>query len=174
MEDKTELLESFSNNKLIDIIKNYRQYGYDNSLRKTACRILKERGISINDLKLTGNLRNENFESAQEYIRAYRKNSKHALIFYITTLILNVLIPVFERISSFYSSIALALSIISIILFLYCLFRAFQHQSDFYRLIGKKMDSYEVLAFLLIGMPFYIFMYFYYKHKLKDELKLIK
>lgn len=174
MKDKTAILQSFSNTKLIDVIKNYRQYGYDDSLRKTACRILKERGITIKDLKLTGNLRNKTFDSAQDLIHSYKKNSKLALLFYAATLILNVLVPVFHRISEFYSNVFFILSFICVGLFLYCLLKAFQNQNDFYRLIGKKMDPFEVLAFLLVGIPFYIFMYFYYKHKLKDELKLIK
>lgn len=174
MKNKTKILQSFSNTKLIDVIKNYRQYGYDNSLRKIAVGILKERGITIKDLKLTGNLRNQNFDSAERLFRRFKKNSRLAIIFYCALLILNILIPVFHYISEFSRNINFILNFIVIVGFLFYWLKAFQNQSDFYRMLGKKMDSYEVLIFLLIGMPLYIFMYLYYKHKLKEELQLIK
>ncbi len=174
MENKTAILESFDNNKLIDVIKNYRQYGYDKDLRKTAMKILIDRGITIKDLKLTGNLVNKDFDSAEDLIKCYERNSKRAFILYITVLVLNVLVPVLKHLSEFLSETLLVVNFVFLVLFLISLYKAFQNQYDFYRLIGKKMDSYEVLSFLLIGIPFYVFMYFYYKHKLRDELKMIK
>ncbi|MBL4604928.1 MAG: hypothetical protein JKY02_04490, partial [Flavobacteriaceae bacterium] len=54
MTDINSKLESFDNEKLIDIVKNYQQYGYDNDLRNIAIRILEKRGIDKEQLKLSG------------------------------------------------------------------------------------------------------------------------
>lgn len=174
MEDKTALLESFDNRKLIDIIKNYRQYGYDKELRKTALGILIDRGITIRDLKVTGNLQNRDFNSCEDLIKNYERNSKIAFVMYAAVLLLNVLVPVFSHLSILVSDSLLVVTFLCLALFLYYLLKAFQNQTDFYRLLGKKMDPYEVLAFLLAGIPFYILMYFYYRHKLREDMKLIK
>ena len=59
MSDKIEKLKSLDNDKLIDVVKNYRQYGYSNELRTAAIEILDSRGIDQEKLKLTGNFDNE-------------------------------------------------------------------------------------------------------------------
>ena len=53
-----EKLNKYDNQKLTDIVKNYKQYNYDIEIRNTAIEILRERGISEEDLKLSGNYEN--------------------------------------------------------------------------------------------------------------------
>lgn len=57
-------LESFNDGKLIDIVKNYKQYGYDNDLRNIALGILEKRGINKEQLELSGNFENHSYKSA--------------------------------------------------------------------------------------------------------------
>ncbi len=57
-------LKSMENNKLIDVVRNYRQYGYSDELRNGALAILKSREIDELELKLTGNFQNLTYDQA--------------------------------------------------------------------------------------------------------------
>lgn len=46
MED-FDILNKFDNDKLIDVVKNYKRYGYDDELRDYAINLLGERGWNI-------------------------------------------------------------------------------------------------------------------------------
>ena len=50
MADLMTTLKTLDNSKLIDVVKNYKQYGYDEETRNSAISILEERGVSIQDL----------------------------------------------------------------------------------------------------------------------------
>lgn len=50
--DITFRLQAMDNNKLMDVVKNHRQYGYSDSVRNTAIEILKSRGVLEEDLIL--------------------------------------------------------------------------------------------------------------------------
>lgn len=53
MED-FDILKRFDNDKLIDVVKNYKRYGYDDEIRDYAINLLEERGWSVEDLKTFG------------------------------------------------------------------------------------------------------------------------
>ena len=46
MED-FDILNKFDNDKLIDIVKNYKRYGYNDALRNYVINLLEERGWSL-------------------------------------------------------------------------------------------------------------------------------
>ena len=48
MED-FDILNKFDNDKLIDVVKNYKRYGYDDELRDYAINLLGERGWNRED-----------------------------------------------------------------------------------------------------------------------------
>lgn len=50
MED-FDILNKFDNDKLIDVVKNYKRYGYDDELRDYAINLLGERGWNREDLQ---------------------------------------------------------------------------------------------------------------------------
>lgn len=52
--ENSDILKRFDNDKLIDVVKNYKRYGYDDEIRDYAINLLKERGWSIEDLKTFG------------------------------------------------------------------------------------------------------------------------
>ncbi|SNR60289.1 hypothetical protein SAMN06265371_106186 [Lutibacter agarilyticus] len=80
MTDKIERLKSFDSEKLIDIVKNYRQYGYDENLRNDTLEILKKRGIDKEQLILTGNYKNQNYDSAKDIYESFNRNSKKLVL----------------------------------------------------------------------------------------------
>ncbi|MBK8330126.1 MAG: hypothetical protein IPL09_11830 [Bacteroidetes bacterium] len=71
------------NLKLTDDVKNYKQYGYDDSIRKTALEILKTKGFEEDDLKFTGNDINYKYERAIEISRVNKRNYGTVFFIYI-------------------------------------------------------------------------------------------
>ena len=174
MKDINSKLESFENGKLIDIVKNYKQYGYDNDLRNIALGILGKRGINKEQLELSGNFENHTYESAKVIHKLFSRNSKIAFILYGIVLITNILVSVFAQNSELLASITLIINWISILLYLVFIIKSFMNQNEFYRELGKKDDSSSILIYVFLGLPFYIFTYFYFRNQMKEEMKMVK
>lgn len=174
MSDQTERLKSFDNSKLIDVVKNYKQYGYDDDLRNSAIDILKSRGIEENDLKLTGNFESLQFNSARAIAKSYAKNSKITFLFYGIALVTPILTQLVAIKSESLGWAFLIIEILSLILFLVFLLRSFINQNNFYKTIEKKLETGDQVIYLIVGMPLYILMYFYYRQKMTEEMKMIK
>ena len=170
MHDK-ESFRKFSDNRLIEIVRNARQFGYDDNIKNNALDVLKERGISRQDLQLTGNLTNDKFDSVEYLYKSYTTNSNIAFILYGVLLLLNVL-----RLFWMADSLALPvlLSWVLYIAFFVFFIMSFFNHLNFYRAIGKEMGAGDQFMYILIGMPFYIFMHFFYKSQMKEELKMIQ
>ena len=170
MHDK-EYFRKFSDNRLIEIVRNARQFGYDDNIKSNALQVLKERGISQQDLQLTGNLTNDKFDSVEYLYKSYTTNSNIAFIFYAILLVVNGL-----RLFWLADSAALPglLSWILFVAFFVFFIMSFFNHLNFYKSIGKEMGVGDQLMYILIGMPFYIFMHFFYKSQMKEELKMIQ
>ena len=174
MPDKTEKLKSLDNDKLIDVVKNYIQYGYNDEIRTTAIGILKERGIDKEQLELTGNYKNETYDSAEEIYDSFKRNSKIAFIFYGLVFITIIIAPLLAKDSETLALIVQIVSWISIIAYLIYLLKSFLNHSDFFKRIGKDFGNDTALMYFFVGMPFYLFMYFYFRNQMNEAMKLIK
>lgn len=174
MTDKIAVLKSFDNEKLIDVVKNYRQYGYDNNLRKTAIKILKNRGINKKQLKLTGNFESKTYNSAEKVYSSFKRNSIFAFIYYIITFIAAIVLPVFTLDSESFQLITLIIGLISIILYFIFFVRLFTNQVEFFKIIGKRISSRNIAIYFFLGIPLFVFLYFYYKNRMNEEMALIK
>jgi len=136
---KLEKLKKFDNEKLTYIVKNYKQYGYDTEIRPAAIDILTGRGINEEDLKLTGNYENVEFNSAKELLAKYSKNSKLAFFFYGLFIITNILALVFLITLGVVGSILTIISSISVISFLISLIVSLLNQNVFLKQLERKM-----------------------------------
>ncbi len=172
--DKIEKLKKLDTNKLIDVVKNYRQYGYDENLRASAFSILEDRGITKEDLQLTGNLENRTYDLADDLYKSFSQNSKIAFILYGILLLTNILIPILSRDSDTLGLITLIINIGSLIFYFIFLIKSFLNQNQFYKAIGKDYGTEGVLLYLFIGMPFYIIMYFYFRNQMKEKMQEVK
>src|SRR6476661_4403749 len=74
------------NGKLVDLVKNYRQYGYQEEIRDFALAVLKRRGISKDDLQFTGNLENKSYNYAHDVFASFKRNTVVAFITYLLVL----------------------------------------------------------------------------------------
>jgi lipopolysaccharide export system permease protein len=171
-EDTSEL-DNFDNDKLIDIIKNFRQFGLSLNYKQTALKILNSRGISELELKMGGNLSNQNHENALRLYIDFKENSKLAIVLNILTIILglggsflsNNEIPVMGKILS-------GIAILTLIFFVVVFQKTTSNQSDFYKLLSIKFLT-NSFVFIILGIPlFFLYRPFFIK-KMKEDLKKI-
>ena len=174
MTNKHERLLKLDNDKLIDVVKNYRQYGYDDQLRETAISILADRGISKEQLQITGSFENKTYDYANDLFASFLKNSKIAFVMYLILFSSRIIIQLIPDNSVGLAWTLLIVTILSFILYFVFLIISFMNQNQFYKAIGKDYGTEGALLYLVLGMPFYMFMYFYFKNQMKDKMKEIK
>ena len=174
MTDKYESLLKLDNDKLIDMVKNFRQYGYDDQLRENAINVLADRGISKEQLQITGNLENKTYTYSNDLYTSFLKNSKIAFVLYTVLFISRILMLVLPQDKVGLAWVLLTVIALSFILYFVFLFKSFMNQNLFYKTIGQDYGTEGVMLYLLLGMPFYMFMFFYFRNQMKDKMKEIK
>lgn len=139
--EHTEALRRMDNDKLLDIVKNYRQYGYEEELRNEAISLLGERGWSEEELQMFGHLHNYDYDTALSSYNSFRRNVKLGYAIAIVSLG--------------------TLSLISII----CFYLAYRNQAEFYRALGKEDES--DLFTDILG----VLSYFHKRNRMKEQLQ---
>jgi hypothetical protein len=173
MATSEEKLKSLSTDKLIDVVKNYKQYGYEISLRDYALSILEDRGYDNELLEKTGNLDNRNYKSAQDLFKSFNKNSLIAILTKLIFVISNVLNNIYSTNTKTSTILFMVLNFILLAIYLLFLVRSFIDQNHFYTTIGKGDISESVMLFLFIGVFFYIFYYFYLRKQMREQMRFI-
>ena len=171
--NSNEYIELFNSDddKLIDYINNYRQYNLDPKYKNTSLRILKLRGITERDLKMSGKLTSQNYEEAKRFFNMNAGNSKMSFILYCIYIVLFGLSLIFANNELLLLDILFKIiSTIILVLFLIFIIKSFFNQSDFYKQIDKPNVA-GAIVFLIVGLPLYAFFHFYQKKKMKEELK---
>ncbi len=167
-------LVSYSDEKLIDLIKNYRQYEMPVSFRNTSLAIMRDRGVSEDELRFGGNLFNENYETALRYKKQFDDNSRIALLLYWVYITLGIGGAVLNNNGyPVLGKILLGIGVLGVILFLTALFKAFSQQANFYKILGANRNSNIVFA-VLLGIPLYFIYHTIFKRRLKDDLRQIR
>lgn len=171
MNERSDRLQHLTDEKLIDIVKNYRQYGYDEPLRAAALARLEERGITQEMLQMTGNFENKAYDNASGSYMAFIRNSAIAFVFYCLILAakLNVL-PLEHKYSLVFFSIMFWGLLIAYTVFLV---QSFHNQRQFYKTIGKEEEAETGVLYFLVGMPVFILLFFLFKYRMKEQMKLI-
>jgi VIT1/CCC1 family predicted Fe2+/Mn2+ transporter len=150
MTDKIDRLRSLDNEKLIDVVKNYRQYNYDTNVRNAAIGILEDRGIDKEQLKLTGNFENQTYSVAENIFISFKRNSIIALAFYILIIISAIFLPILLD-SEHLEIITLTIILTAVILYFVFFIRSFINQIDFFKTIGQAPGSGITIIFFFIG-----------------------
>ncbi len=167
-------LEQYDNNKLIDVVKHYRQYDYSIEYKNSALSILETRGITQQQLKFSGNLTDYGYEESLRLKYSYEENSKLAFILYFFTLIL--VLPGAILRNNGYPTLGQGLLVTGIIIgvfYLFALIKSFVDVSNLYKQLEKKTISNAVL-FVLLGLPLYMLFYFIQKKRINEDLKVVK
>jgi len=169
-----EKIKAYADKKLIDIVKNYRQYDLDESYRNSSIKILNARGITEDELRFGGNLQNENYENALRFKVAYAENSQLSFKLYFMYLI-PLLSGLILNNNSFptLGKVLIVIGAISAVMFLITLSKSFINQVNFYKLLNKNISS-NIFILILIGIPLYFLYFSFYKKKMKEDLKQIR
>lgn len=167
-------LSGYSDQKLIDLIQNYRQYEQDISYRNSALRILESRDISREQLRLSGNLVNENYENALRYKNNFNDYSRMAFVLYVFALIGGVGGAVLRN--NGFPSLGESLFIFGMIitvLYLITYIKTVINQSKFYKILGKNtLANFAVL--IIIGFPLYFIYSVFFTKKMRLAIKEIR
>lgn len=166
-------LESYDNKKLMDIVKNFKQYDFDSSYRNTAISILEKRGVSIEELRLKGTLKNLAYERAEELYQGFKSDSKIAFVLYFLAIIFVPLSSLILPDSKVGDILYIVLSNLFILGYLIYIIKSGIQYSNLYKLINKDGQFNPIIAFIL-GALIYFFFYFYVKKSLREDMKLIR
>lgn len=171
--NKIDQLKNLDTDKLVDVVKNYRQYGYEEDLRAEAVIILEERGVSKEQLQLTGNFENKKYNRVEDLYKSFTKNSKVTFVLYGIFLLINLLSPFVMKTNESIGLLILLMGAGSLILFLIFVIRSFIIQNQFYKCIDQEYGTEGALIYFFLGMPFYIFMYFFFQNQMKERMNEI-
>jgi lipopolysaccharide export system permease protein len=167
-------LQGYSDQKLIDLIKNYRQYDKDVSYRNTSIQIMKSRGTTKEQLRLSGNLINENYEDALRYKNSFDENSRMAFLLYTGALIGDIVGAVLRN--NGFPSLGQGLFIFGMVItFLYFITfsKTVVNLSKFYKVLGKNtLANFAVL--IVIGFPLYFVYKIFFTKKMRNDMKEIR
>jgi len=161
-DEEFEKLNHYTDDSLINIVKNSKQFNYSSDFRNKALKILSNRGITQQDLIDTHNLYNKEYLELDRLNQAYKVQSNITLVTYFIAMILSVL-------SSKLNPILILISIVTIILFYIFLYKSHQTIEEMGKLIGRKVNVGLVITFL-VGFPFFILLHFYIKTVIKEAM----
>ena len=167
-------LNAYSDNKLIDLLKNYRQYDLDRTYKNTALQILNLRGVTEEELRFGGNLLNEKFESALRYKNNYVENSRMGLFLYIIAVTFDLSGAILNN-NGFpvLGKVLLGVGILATVLFLISFTKTLSSQTSFYKVLGSKVMANSILL-VILGIPLYYLYFIYFNRKMKEDLKEIR
>lgn len=165
-------LEGYDNNKLIDVIKNYREYDYSIAYKNSSVAILETRGITAQELKIGGHFTNQKYEEAVRLKHMYDEDSKLSLILYAIAVPLILLGSILKN-NTFplIGNILFVTGIVIEVLFLFSFMKSFNSFSN----LTKQLDKSAIggaLIFLLFGIPLYMVNYFIQSKQIAKELKM--
>ena len=167
-------LLNYDNEKLIKLIKNYNPSDFKIEYKNSAISILDSRGITEQELKLTGNLSNQHYEEAIRLKNEYDEDSTLAFITYIISTVFIIVGRVFEN--NKFPTLGNTLFIIGIVIsviFILALIKSFTKHSDFNKHMGKS-KSINALLYVLFGLPLYFIFYYVQKRQIEDALSSSK
>ncbi|MCP4442181.1 MAG: hypothetical protein GY810_25005 [Aureispira sp.] len=172
MDEPIERLQNLDTEKLMDVVKNYRQYGYALEWRDAAISILKERGLDEEHLKLTGNLENHSYTRAEAIYENFRSYSKLTLMVYILSWIVYIGGLLIQPTGAL-GTVLMILNIGLFVGFLYLLLQSFLTQNQFYKAINQNYGPEGAVIYLVLGMPLYLLLYFYFAKQMKEKMQSI-
>jgi len=166
-----ESLDGYSVLQLKDVVKNHKQYDYTNDFRIVALQKLDEQGITQQQLHVAGDLFNKNYVEAEKLVKKFKKFSVYTFVTFILYVLLPIVIAILETRDETATVILSVVGLINIVLFYVFLLKTHNSVNSLNKLTGQNKISW---AMLIVGFPFYILLYFYYKKQAKNSLKNIR
>lgn len=162
-DDEWRKMNGYEDNILIGIVKNSKQFEYSFDYRTKALKILQLRGITQQELLATGDLFNAEYEELQKYLLDYKRERTVAMIFYVVALLITGIPRNINIIA------VAAIAIVTLVIFYLFIVKSNKSLEKIGTLLNRKVGI-GLGALLLLGLPFYIFIFFYERKTLKDAL----
>ena len=168
--EKISELNELDTAQLKKIIKEYQKLGQSLKYRNSAIQILKQRGISELELKMSGYLTNQTYESALRLYIDFKENSKLALVFNFLTILTGLIGSVLNN-NGFESlgNLIVGIAIISLIFYLIIFEKSINNQAQFYTFVAVKFIKKSFIL-ILLGLPIFYFYRSYFILKMEEEL----
>jgi lipopolysaccharide export system permease protein len=163
---------NFDNEKLIDVIKNYKEQNYDISVKSIAYNTLISRDMTNDDLIKKGLSIDPNFVTSKTIARDGMEYSKFSFIFYCFGIVLLILHFVFNnnKLPEF-ASASRDLSFIALFIYMFYFVVVNLKVSKFYGNLNIKLKKIHPVM-MAISFPFYGLAHFFIKNKLKEDLNI--
>lgn len=166
-------LKGFENHKLIDLIQNYRQYGFNIDHKNYALNILEQRGVSELELRMSGQLINESYENGVRHLEDYHENATLGVLAHSVFLIFGIIGLVLNNNGApEVGNILVLIAILSLVLFLIVFPKVLKYQSEFYKILNKKFTTNNAI-FIIIAFPLFFLYRLYFNRKMKEDLAKI-
>jgi len=167
-----DVLNSYDDKKLTNIVKNHKEFGYKVIFRNTALAILNNRGVTDEQLKFSDNFNNREYEQIINLKNKFEEDGKLTFILYIIALIVSLLGAILEN--NKFPKIGNSLLIIGFLfqlLLVISYIKTCINQYNYRKLTGKNINVNIILMYLL-GIPLYFIVYFFQKKELEKDLDL--
>ncbi len=162
-------IQNYSNDKLVSILKDYKQFDLDKSSQIFALNILQQRKVNIEVLEENPIKLNSEFRETKKTYRDYLDYSKTALTTFCIGAVFIGLHFIFKNneLPQLATSIR-DLGFISFFIFLIYFVVSNFYYSRFYKNINRKNKRTNLLL-LLLSLPFYPITLFFTKYKIKKD-----
>ncbi len=174
----TEKFKPLSDNKLIDIVQNYKQYDYTKGHREVALELLAERGITREELIYTGKFENQKRKDAFRNYRLFTKNSKITFILYSFLILSNIALIIARNNLSLNNVVSVITEVIflyiTIFLSLIYFIKTLISYARLKKALNEKLDALFYLSFSPFGLALFIILYFYTKNQAKEKIDSIR
>lgn len=163
---------NFDNDRLVDVIKNYKEQNYDVSVKSIAYSTLISRGVSNEELISKGLSIDPNYLNSSKTVKDGLDYSKFSFIFYCIGIALLILHFVFKnnKLPEF-ASASRDLSIIALFIYIFYYVIVNIKISKFYSNLNIKLKKINPFV-LIISFPFYGLGHFFIKTILKQDLNI--
>jgi lipopolysaccharide export system permease protein len=161
-------LKEQSNEVLISVVKNTKQFNYSQDYRTKALKVLDDRGISQQKLLETNDLNNLEFQNLEVQLNSYYFYARITFFLYLIGMV-GSLVYSNNRGSVF----IIILELIVIILFYTSLYFSQKKLQDIEVILNRKIEPGITISFL-VGFPFFIFLYLHNYKMLKEAIAAYK
>jgi uncharacterized membrane protein len=124
-------------------------------------------------LQLKGGLVNTTYDAAKQEYEAFESASKFAFIFYVLAIILRIVTSLVKD-NEGLQLVFVILFWLSSIIYIIFLVKSFIHQTQYYKLIGKKDNQLIPALFFTFGVLLYVVMYFVFRKQIRSEMNEIR
>ena len=171
--DKIQILQKLNDHKLMDVVKNYKQYGYSENLREEAIRLLEERGLSVEFLQMSGNFENKDYDYAEGLYHSFIRNSKIAIILLVGIfVVLGIAFFLLPEVTHYPATI---LGLIMLVGYFIFARRASSDYKTFYEVIdGGQSYGDNYMTQFFVGRDLLVFLNFYLKEDMRERLKGVR